>query len=53
MQKIKLPLCFHEFHLIILQILGENMKNKKKDGTLIYELGLIYFDSCTWDKTKF
>ena len=36
-----------------MQILGENVKNKKKDGTLIYKLGVIYFDSCTRDKTKF
>ena len=53
MQTIKLQLCIKEFHKIILPILGENMKNKKEDGTFIYKLGVIYFESCTWDKTKF
>ena len=33
--------------------MGENVKNKKKDGTLIYELGVIYFESCNRDKTEF
>ena len=38
---------------IILQILGENVKNKRKDGTLVYELGVIYYEKCSRKKTKF
>ena len=38
---------------IILQILGENVKTKRKDGTLVYKLGVIYYDKCTHNKTKF
>ena len=41
MQTIKLQLCIKEFHKFILQILGENVKIKKEDGTFIYELGVI------------
>lgn len=36
-----------------LQILGENVKKRTKDGRLLYELGVIYYERCTRDKKKF
>ena len=45
----------HEFYylLIYFQILGENVKEQNDDGTLAYEIGVIYYEQCTRDKTKF
>ena len=39
--------------IIYFQILGENVKEQNDDGTLAYELGVIYYEQCTRDKTKF
>ena len=33
--------------------MGENVKKRTKDGTLLYELGVIYYERCTWDKNKY
>ena len=41
------------FMPIILQLLGENLKNKRKDGTLVHELGVIYYERFSHYKTKF
>ena len=36
--------------IIYFQILGENVKEQNDDGTLAYELGVIYYKQYTRDK---
>ena len=30
-----------------------NVKEQNDDGTLAYEIGVVYYEQCTRDKTKF